>query len=488
VKNVRIVILLVVVLNIAFVGWLLVRNPTSGDQKPATAVAPVGSTETTEKARYDLKAKQKDLNVILISMDALRYDRTGTGGNKEGLTPNLDSLAEESIVFHNAVSAAPWTLPSHMSVWTARWPSVHGITNKLKLLSEDKMVPTILSPGIETFPDILIREGWIAGGFTGGAGVQASFGFGRGFDHYLDDRYFGGLDHSIPDALQWLKAHQSERFFMFLHGYDAHGQYELSDASRATARGDYKGKLDGTIAENAKLREGALAAIKRPGDPPSLQSILDKDDAKYLLDVYDQKVKEADQRLGSFLSEVRSSGLLDRTIVIVMSDHGDEFMEHGALDHGATLYEEQLHVVMMMRIPGYARRHDVDAVVRTVDIFPTLFDMIGLAVPAGVDGTSLLPLLRGEPQELTAYSESDYRLFVHLRSIRKGNEKLVLDLEDGKRELYDVSKDPGEREDQSSAEPRTTYELEQALRTSMDKTRTNPQDYLGLKQKPITIF
>ena len=487
-KNVRILVLLAVCLNVAFVGWLLVRKPASGDQTLATAVAPLVSTETMEKARYDLSSRQKDLNVLLISMDALRYDRTGLSGNKEGLTPNLDALAEESIVFHDAVSAAPWTLPSHMSVWTARWPSVHGITNKLKLLSEDQMVPTSLSPGIETFPDILIREGWIAGGFTGGAGVQASFGFGRGFDYYLDDRYFGGLDHSIPKALEWMKAHQAERFFMFLHGYDSHGQYELSDASRATARRDYKGTLDGTIEENAKLREQALTAIQNPGDPPSLGSVLDEDDAKYLLALYDQKVREADQRLGSFLSEVRASGLLDRTIVIVMSDHGDEFMEHGAIDHGGTLYEEQLHVVMTMRLPGYARRHDVDAVVRTVDLFPTVFDMLGLPIPAGVDGTSLLPILRGQGAELTAYAESDYRLFVHLRAIRKGDTKLVLDLEDGQRELYDLAKDPAEKKDASSAEPRSTYELEQALRTWMDKTRTNPQDYLGQKQKPITIF
>lgn len=485
-KNVRILAAPPIALTTALFGWLLACNP-SENHASATAVAPPGAPDTVEKARYDLSARQKDLNVLLISMDALRYDQSGLSGTK-GLTPNLDALAEESIVFHNAVSAAPWTLPSHMSVWTARWPSLHGVTNKLALAADGEMVKTSLAPGIETFPDILIREGWIAGGFTGGAGVTGAFGFGRGFDHYLDDRYFGGLDHSIPDALQWLKAHQSERFFMFLHGYDVHGQYELSDSSRAKARGDYKGKLDGTIAENAKLREQALAAITNPGDPPSLGSTIDADDAKFLLALYDQKVREADQRLETFLSEMRTSGLLDRTVVIVMSDHGDEFLEHGAIDHGATLYEEQLHVVMMMRLPGYAQRHDVDAMVRTVDIFPTLFDMLGLPIPAGVDGTSLVPILRGQGAALSAYAESDYRLFVHLRAIRQGNYKLVLDLEDGKKELYDLSKDSAEKNDASAAEPRTAYELEQSLRTWMDKTRTNPQDYLGVKQKPITIF
>jgi choline-sulfatase len=486
-KNVRLFVLVAIVANLAVVAWLLLRKPVMEGETLGQAVAPLVATPTMEKARYDLKNRAKELNVILVSMDALRYDRTGIGG-KTGLTPNLDALAEESIVFHNAVSAASWTLPSHMSVWTGRWPSVHGITNKLKLLSEDQMVPTSLSPGIETFPDILIREGWIAGGFTGGAGVQASFGFGRGFDHYLDDRYFGGLDHSIPGALEWLRAHQAERFFLFLHGYDVHGQYELAEASRQSARHDYHGTLDGTIAENAKLREQALAAIQKPGDDPNITAALGKEDAQFLLDIYDQKVREADQRLGNFMADVRAMGLLDNTVVIVFSDHGDEFLEHGGLDHGATLYEEQLHVVMTMRVPGYARRHDIKEVVRTVDLFPTLFDMLGVPTPSGVDGVSLVPLLQGEPLDLAAYSESDYRLFVHLRSIRKGSKKLVLDLEDGKKELYDLSKDVAEQQDMSSAEPRTTYELEQALRTWMDKTRTNPQDYLGLRQKPITLF
>ncbi len=211
----------------------------------------------------------------------------------------------------------------------------------------------------------------------------------------LDNRYFGGFDHSIPEALQWLKAHQSERFFMFLHGYDIHGQYEVSDASRAAAASRLQGNARRDDRGEREAPRAGARCNQGPGDPPSLVSTLDGDDAKFLLALYNQKVREADQRLGSFLAEVRASGLLDRTVVILMSDHGDEFMEHGGFDHGGTLYDEQLHVVMMMRLPGDARRHDVNDVVRTVDLFPTLFDMLGLATPAGVDGTSLLPILRG---------------------------------------------------------------------------------------------
>ena len=482
-------IALAVIANIILVGWLLLRtDPNAGGTSLEDAVTPLVATNTFEEARYDLSDRTDELNLIVISLDALRYDRTGFSGNPDGLTRNLDALAEESVVFHDVVSAAPWTLPSHMSMWTARWPSIHGVTNKLKLLSQEQMVETSLSPGIETFPDHLIRAGYTAVGFTGGAGVQASYGFGRDFETYLDDRYFGGLDYSSPAALEWLQANRDKRFFMFLHGYDTHGQFPLAEGSLSALGGDYGGELNGDIEENAKLREEALAAIEEPGDAPDLTESLADADIEFISQVYDRKVREADERLGNFIAQLKAMGLLDRTVIAVVSDHGDELMEHGAVDHGATLYQEQLHTIMMLRFPGYERRQDINTPVRSIDLFPTLFDAMGIQGPAGVDGESLLPLMRGKSMDLPLFSETDYRLFVHLRMIRRGDHKLILDLQDGGRELYNLKTDPDELNDISSAEPRITYEMEQALRTWMDETRTNPQDYLGVRQNPITIF
>jgi arylsulfatase A-like enzyme len=181
-------------------------------------------------------------------------------------------------------------------------------------------------------------------------------------------------------------------------------------------------------------------------------------------------------------------GLLDDTVVVILSDHGDELMEHGAIDHGYTLYEEQLHVFLMMRFPGFARRQDIGATVRLLDVFPTVFEALGIEGPQGVDGRSLLPLLRGQAEDLPVFSETDYRLFVHHRMTRRGDYKLILDLADGEKDLYDLKTDHGEKTDISSQNPRETYELEQTLRGWMDQTRTNPQDYMGIQQKPIELF
>lgn len=488
-KQVKLLVAVLIIVNIAVVAWFLAsRQPGAPAQQIGQAVQPLMADKAMEENRYDLKDRATELNVILVSMDALRWDRTGLSGNKAGLTPNLDAFAEEAVVFTDAVAAASWTLPSHMSVFTGRWPSVHGVTNKLRLLSQDQMVPTQLSPGIETFPDLLQRAGFVCAGFTGGAGVQASYGFGRNFETYLDDRPFAGLDYSMPAALEWLGRNREKHFFLFLHGYDSHGQYPLPESEIKTVAGEYRGTLNGGIEEQAALREKGLASIKNPGDEPDLSDTLSEADTRFLTSIYDRKVRNADQRLGSFLAQLRSMGLMDRSIVVVMSDHGDEFMEHGSIDHGTTLYEEQTHVVLAMRFPGYARRQDVTQTVRLLDVFPTVFDALGIQPPTGADGQSLLPLLRGKPMDLPVFAETDYRLFVHHRMTRRGPRKLILDLADGEKDLYDLKADGTEKTDISSSDPRMTYELEQVLRAWMDKTRTNPEDYLGIRQKPITLF
>ena len=490
-KQLRAIVVVVVLANVAVLLWLLARQPAdttgTGTADLSDVLEPLVDDATMAAARYDLSDRAGELNIILISMDALRHDRTGYSGNPDGLTPNLDQLAEESVVFHSAFSAASWTLPSHMSMWTARWPSIHRVTNKLTLLGAEKMSETSLSAGIETFPNLLVAQGWTAAGFTGGAGVQGKYGFSRGFSEYLDDRPFAGMDYSSPAALEWLRAHKDGGpFFLFLHGYDAHGQYALPDSQIQGI--PYDGELNGSIDEQATLRERGLQAIEKPGDDASLRGTLDDADAAFLERIYDLKVRDADQRLGTFLGELRRMGLLDRSIVVVVSDHGDEFMEHGHVDHGHSLYQEQLHTVMLMRFPGYARRQDVQSVVRTVDLFPTLFDVLGMAQPGGVDGRSMLPLLQGTEPARQAFAETDYRLFVHRRAIRDSQYKLVLDLQDGERRLYDLTSDPTEQRDISSEQPRRTYEMEQALRGWMGQHGTNPQDYLGMRQKPIEIF
>lgn len=447
--------------------------------------APVQPAAPPAPPAYDLKAKAKDLNVIFISMDALRFDRTGAGGNH--LTPNLDAFGKEAVLFTHTTSAAPWTVPSHMAMWTGRWPTHHKVVNKLKPGPAGDLIFDELSPEIHSFPETLVSQGWKGAAFTGGAGVQKKFGYGRGFETYLDDKPFAGMDYSGPPAMEWVKAHANDHFFLFFHGYDAHGQHGLVDQTPRQAVPDYTGALDGGIEEQAKLREKGLAAIVKPGDPPHLEG-LSPEDVRFLTSVYDAKVHEADTRLGTFMATLKETGVYDKSIIVLVGDHGEEFMEHGYLDHGATLCQHQLHVPMMIRFPGGEGAKVIDAPVRTIDVYPTVFDALGLAPLADVDGKSLLPLMRGETLELPIFAESDYRLFVHLRAVRKGDDKFILDMEDGQKSLFDVVKDPNELTDLSPTDAKTAYELEQSVRSWLGELGTNPDQYMGVEEKHITLF
>jgi arylsulfatase A-like enzyme len=348
-----------------------------------------------------------------------------------------------------------------------------------------EMVLDRLKDTIPTFPEELTKKGWEAVAFTGGAGISGKFGYNRGFTTYLDDKVFAGMDYSGPPAMEWLSANKDHHFFMFFHGYDVHGQHPVGK-TMAEIDPSYTGPIDGTIEQQAKLREDGLAKIVKPGDPPG--GDISPADAAALLKVYQEKVREADGRLGLFLTRVKELGLMDKSIVVVLADHGEEFMEHGYLDHGATICEHQVHVPLMIRFPGGEGARVVDTPVRTLDTFPTLFDALGVPAPPEVDGKSLLPLLRGEPLDLPIHSESDYRLFVHLRSSTRDGKKLILDLGDGQKSLYDLGADPQEQQDLSVSDPRTAYELEQDVRTWMGELKTDPNRYLGVQEEYIVVF
>jgi arylsulfatase A-like enzyme len=467
-----------------FLTSLLLVAACGADEKAAdpvatpTPVAPKGPS-------FDYAARASELNVIVVSMDALRFDHTGLGGGT--FTPNLDAFQKEAVAFSKATAAAPWTVPSHMAIFTGRWPSHHGVVNKLAPdpAGGKEMVIDRLKDSIPTFPEELTKKGWEAVAFTGGAGISGKFGFDRGFTSYLDDKVFAGMDYSGPPAMAWLSANADHHFLMFFHGYDVHGQHPMTKTVADLAP-EYTGPIDGSIEQQGKLREAGLAVIVNPGD--AAKGDISPEDTAILLKVYQQKVREADERLGLFLTRVRELGLMDKSIVVVLADHGDEFMEHGYLDHGATICEHQVHVPMMVRFPGGEGARVVETPVRTIDMFPTVFDALGVDSPAEVDGKSLIPLLRGEAVDLPIYTETDYRLFVHHRARTQDGKKLILDLGDGQKALYDLNADPQEAQDLSESDPRTAYEMEQDVRTWMSGMKSDPNKYLGVQEEYIVIF
>ncbi len=422
-----------------------------------------GALEAAEKKREVKPGDYANYNVLFVSFDALQAAHVSHLGYFRDTTPTIDKFANEGFSFNNAISQASWTVPASMTWFTSLYPSEHKCINKYSVYTDkEKILSNLkeLSPGVTTLAEVLKKKGYITAGFNGDAGVGGHFGFDQGFDVYVDGPKFGGMDYSIPLAIEWLKKNSNKKFFMFLHGYDSHGQFDPPGGyTKRYVDPGYKGSLEGGKKEQERLREEGL-------DKGYIN--LTDDDVKFWRALYDEKINDVDERFRQFMEEFERLGLLDKTIIVLTSDHGTEFYEHKRFDHGFTLYDELIHVLLVFRLPGAEGNKIIPDQVRAMDIMPTLFDLLGIKpvnkVKTQMRGVSLVPLMRGRHLDLDAYSETDYRLITHKRSIRtSGGWKFIYTMETGRKELYNLQKDPGELDNLVEKELRTAYEMEQKL-------------------------
>lgn len=406
----------------------------------------------------------KDHNLVFVSFDALQAAHVGCLGNPRPVTPTLDALARAGVTFTQARAVASWTVPSSMTWFTGVYPSEHRMTNKFAVYGPaQRRLANLkdLAPDLLTLADVLRGAGYATGAFTGNAGVSGGFGYEQGFDVYFHERdRFGTLERSVPEALVWLRANRERRFFLFLHGYDVHGQstptagydYRFVDP-------DYDRRFTGSALEQEALREEGL-------DRGHLT--LRDADVRFWRAVYDEKVNRADARFAEFLREFDRLGLGEKTVFVITSDHGTELYEHRRFDHGFTLYDELLRVPLIVKLPGRTLGRTVDDRVSSIDLMPTVLDLLEIDVPERVcrqmRGASLVPAMRGVPPRRHAFAETDYREYTFKRCVvTPDGWKLVCTMETGGRELFDLTADPGETRNLCAAEPRRTEELRRLL-------------------------
>src|ERR1700674_870439 len=380
-------------------------------------------------------------NVILITLDTVRADRMGLLGSKRGLTPNLDTLASQSVVFTRAYSQVPLTAPSHATILTGTYPQFNQVS--------DFQIP--LAQELPYAPEILRTHGYHTAAFVGAIILDPSArftpGFDRGFDtydagfrawHSGEDRYRtterrGG--EVVAHALAWLNQHPRGPFFMWLHLYDAHDPY----------------------------------------DPPEPYK------SKYAAAPYDGEIAYVDSAVGTFLSDLRTRGLYDGALIAVMADHGEALGEHGEDTHGFFLYDETIHVPLLIKLPGAASAgkdsagKKIDNRVGLVDVLPTILQAVKIPVPQEVQGESLLGMMMPKPvpaesagtsatpdasPDRATYAETDYPQNTYgwspLRALRTGKN---FNIKAPRQELYDESADPKAEHDLSSASTAVTSTL-----------------------------
>lgn len=411
-----------------------------------------------------------DCNILIIDIDPLRLDGLHAFGNAKAVTPFLDEFAKKSISFTNAVTVSSWTLPSAMSLMTGTYPSRHGIINKVLLSSVDKQeYPATLSktaPSFTTVAEEVHARGYATAGFAGGAALDPSYGFDKGFDTYESPGEFESTAVSMKKALQFMDSHKNGKFFVFIQGFDVHGQY-LPENGLDLRYVDkkYTGTLTGSAAEQKTIREdGVLHG----------SVFLTKDDVAFLRAVYDEKVKILDTRLADFFKTFDQLGLSKNTIIVFTSDHGDEFYEHGRIDHGMTLYDEVIKVPLILHIPGKASQ-TIHEQVRNIDIAPTVLAIIGItpspAFAKQLNGQSLMPMLMGKSMTIDSVLETSYRYATFLKGLRTHDGwKLILDEEHHTKEVYNIPLSKGETDNLTGTNDALEARLGNTLRTFMSET------------------
>jgi arylsulfatase A-like enzyme len=410
------------------------------------------------------------LNIVLIGIDTLRSDHVCLAGNAEPhdcRTPNLCRLAARGTVFTDAISQAPWTLPSFASIVTGRYPEEHGATAIYGVLGETQT----------TLAEVLRGAGYETRGAVSHLFVDSAHGFAQGFADYDESMSLGHdaiTSQGVTDvAIRFLDTMPDRRFLLFLHYFDPH--YEFMDH----AEWDYADGYQGWLRQDARDINNLVAK----------RHLIDSVGVDYLRDLYDEEIAYTDREIGRLLERLEARGLARETLIVVVADHGEEFMEHGWLGHTITLHDEVVRVPLLIAHPDSAgTRRSVQGLVETRALFSTILD------GSGIDGAgaaanrkppafagSLLPSMRaggdsaGENVESVpgfgaAYSSvtitdapwsSGKR--VRLSSLRTKEWTLIADHTRGIDLLYRAGELPAERDNVAAAEPDVLRSMKAAL-------------------------
>jgi arylsulfatase A-like enzyme len=354
-------------------------------------------------------------NVIFVSLDTFRGDHLGTSRRGRALTPNLNAFAAEGALFTSAMTTYPSTTASHLSLLTGLYPARHNTDHPGRRLARE----------IPLAAQIFAAAGYVTGAVTENAMLSAAVGFVRGFDAYREERGIGlkmaqgSIEETFAAAIGYAEAHREDRFFLFVHTYQVHGPYRpppefdlfRQDLSTISAKG---------IRRKAVEQNNAYAG----------------------------EMLYTDTIVGRFLAQLEELGLSDDTIVVITSDHGEEFGLHGHIGHSQLLWESVMHVPLMVRAPGrIPAGMRIEQVVSLVDVLPTVLELAGVSVGTNFDGISLVPRLEGHastvPRAVFAenrrkgFESTAARTDTHRFLARKG--ATVPD------RIFDVRKDPAEQ-------------------------------------------
>ncbi|MFP8879839.1 MAG: sulfatase [Myxococcota bacterium] len=415
-------------------------------------------------------------NAVFIVVDTLRRDHLGAYGYARDTSPSIDALAAEGVRFDRAYATSGWTIPSVTSMLTGLYPSGHGVVRPR----------TALSAEIPTLAGILRERGFATAGVVSHVVIGKRWGLSRGFDWFDERNAKGekgtsteGVTDSAISMLERLSAGDAP-FFLFVHYFDPHYTYQRHE------------EFDFAAAEAGRLRGGEEIASLR-----ALGTDMTQEERVFVRDLYDGEIRHTDAGIGRLLDRLKSLDHYDDTLILFTADHGEEFLERGWLGHTRTLYDELVRVPLILRLPQPATRAEIDELVSLTMLAPTIMELLGLEIPESFSQPSLVPQLSAAPDATPALSAADpLRVITEVDfvpvsqfnvdkitkqvSLVGPRFKLIHDLLSGEIELYDLGRDPGERDDLAEREPERVRELTEQLDALLREVVPNRNEGLEL--------
>jgi arylsulfatase A-like enzyme len=418
--------------------WGVWRAPRVVGRGAAARLQPAPLAPDDARRGDALRRALQGRNVVLVILDAARARQFGAYGYGRATTPEIDRIAREGVVFERAYTPAVYTLSAMSSLWTSQYPDRHH---------GDMAFSSPLPGDRFTLAELLSARGVRTAGFVANAMAGRAFGLHQGFGEFRELFRDLGSDAAVFAQVLpgWLRAHKHERFFAYLHFREPHFPYD-PPAPFDTAFGP-----DGPIPKELRRSSQFIVDVNQG------RRTLTPDERDHLVRLYDGNLASADREIGRLRAALEAEGLWDKTVVIVAADHGEGLLEHGFIGHNTQLYDESVHVPLIVRLPGGTGPSGarVPALVDLLDVAPTIADVFGLLdqpdARKNFQGRSLLAVIGGAPGKPAVLSRTVWDRPRY--ALRDARFKFVYDTRTGAEELYDVQADPGETRNVVAGEP-----------------------------------
>jgi len=334
-------------------------------------------------------------NVIIVMSDALRADHLGCYGYRYPTSPVLDDLAARGIFFKKAYSQAPWTAPSIASLFTSLYPLAHRTGHPRSLAG----YRVNLGESYLTLAEVLAGNGYATAAVANNPAISGGIGFAQGFDSYDNNEVIPPdkpTEPTYPRVIRWIREHAEEKFFFFWHIIDPHWPYCPPPEFDLFTSASYEGKFEECFPSSEASDYASGRAFPESSE-----------DLRQIIGLYDGDIRYMDFQVGKLLEALEEMGLSRDTLLVFVSDHGESHFEHGHFGHALPMYEENLHIPLII-YPGRDVGCTVEKAVEMVDVFPTLLEILGIKPPATIQGKSLLPLIeagRGEWTDKLVFAE-----------------------------------------------------------------------------------